>query len=105
MTKEVDMPIACTLKSEEFHRRECEVQEGLMSRVIERVETDEGYAYWFAADVMPDIAEFIDLERQCCPFLDFRLSVPRGGGEVLLELFGPAGAKEFIGKTFRPAAV
>ncbi len=42
------------------------------------------------------LGEFIQLERQCCPFLRFQLTVEPGGGPIWLELTGPPGTREFL---------
>ena len=98
---EPDIPIVCTLNTAEFHERERSVLQKLLPKA-ERTESTDGYVYRFPSDdeCFREIAEFIELERQCCPFLNFRLTVPRGCGEILLELTGPPGAKEFIESTF-----
>ena len=100
-----EIPIVCTLQSAEFREREAAIQNGLMARVIGISALDAGYAFRLPADdaAYREVAEFIDLERRCCPFFDFRLSVPRGSGDITLEVTGPPGAKEFISKTFRPS--
>lgn len=68
------------------------------------IETENGYVFGFPSDddSIAMLNEFILLERRCCPFLDFRLTLPRGGGDIRLELSGPEGAKEFIGANFKP---
>ena len=48
------------------------------------------------------IAEWIGLERACCPFLRFALDVEPNIGAVWLRLTGTARVKEFIGATFHP---
>jgi hypothetical protein len=98
---ETYIPIACTLNTTEFHERERDVLQKLLPKAI-RTESEKGYVYHFPSDdeCFREIAEFIELERQCCPFLDFKLTVPRGSGEIILELSGPPGAKAFIGSTF-----
>jgi hypothetical protein len=42
------------------------------------------------------IAEWITLERLCCPFLDFALALDRGLGEARLHLTGGEGVKQFL---------
>jgi hypothetical protein len=42
------------------------------------------------------IAEWITLERLCCPFLDFALAPARGVGEASLRLTGGEGVKQFL---------
>jgi hypothetical protein len=97
-----DIPIVCTLNDAEFHERERAVIQKLMPSVLETVETAEGYAYHFPSegDSLANLGEFIILERQCCPFLDFKLTALRGNGDIWLELSGPPGAKEFIASVF-----
>jgi hypothetical protein len=41
------------------------------------------------------LANFIELEQACCPFLTFRIDV-WAGGTVWLELTGPPAAQEII---------
>jgi hypothetical protein len=41
-------------------------------------------------------AQFIALERLCCPFFGFGLDVEREGGAVWLRLTGREGVKPFI---------
>ena len=48
-----------------------------------------------------EIAEWVDLEARCCPFLDFGLSVRgKGTGSVALALTGGPGVKEFLRMEF-----
>jgi len=60
--------------------------------------TGEGYAFRFTLSgaQLAALAELIELERQCCPFLHFRLTVEPAGGPVWLTLTGPAGTREFL---------
>ena len=99
-----DIPIVCTLNDAEFRERERVVLEKLKSAMRETAETVDGYTFSFTSDdeLLRDLSEFIILERRCCPFLDFSLKVGRGGGDIVLELSGPDGAKEFIASTFAP---
>ena len=39
------------------------------------------------------LAEYVSLERLCCPFFEFAIEVGRGGGEVWLRMTSPDGAK------------
>lgn len=61
-------------------------------------ERGSGYALRFDPEesLIPEIATLIDLERRCCPFLRFGLSVEPADGPVWLELTGPGGTKEFL---------
>jgi hypothetical protein len=46
------------------------------------------------------LAEIVDLERQCCPFLNFRLTLASGTDFVALELTGADGATAIIKSLF-----
>ena len=45
----------------------------------------------------PALAEFVELESQCCAFLDFEIRLDAGAEEVTLSLTGPDGTKEVLG--------
>lgn len=58
-------------------------------------ELENGYAFRYSseAEVLVALAEYVSLERLCCPFFDFAIEVGRDGGEVWLRMTGPEGAK------------
>lgn len=97
-----NIPILCTLNDAEFRARERDVLQKIKASVLSTNETDNGYTFRFPSDDASFAAlnEFIVLERRCCPFLDFKITVPRGLGDIDLELSGPDGAKEFISANF-----
>lgn len=97
-----EIPIVCTLNDAEFRERERTVLQRMKSAVIESIEIHNGYEFRFAPDdeSFALLNEFIVLERRCCPFLDFKMTVPRGEGQITLELSGTAGAKGFIAANF-----
>jgi hypothetical protein len=100
-----EIPIVCTLSDAEFRERERVVLEKIRAAVVDAVETDEGFVFTFPSDddSFAALNEFIVVERRCCPFLDFKMTVPRGAGLIQLELSGPEGAKDFIAANFTPA--
>lgn len=95
-----DLPVACSLTSAELQERRSTVLQNLRGVVVEVRELEGGYAYSFPSDNLTEIAAMIDLERQCCPFLRFRLTVEPNGGPLWLELAGPDGTKEFLREIF-----
>lgn len=99
-----EIPIICALNDKEFRKREREVLDAIKASVLATEETEEGCSFRFSSSnaSLAALNEFIALERRCCPFLDFRMTVPRGDADILLELSGPGGAKEFIAANFRP---
>ena len=93
-----DLPIACSLTPDALAAR----RDGLLKEVIRRAKRHEdiadGHLFQFAADgdVLDVIARAVEVERQCCPFLRFHITVESDGGPILLELTGPAGTREFL---------
>jgi len=41
-------------------------------------------------------AEFVALEKLCCPFVRFLLEMPEDGGPLRLDLTGREGVKELL---------
>ena len=65
-------------------------------------ELPDGYAMRFPSDptLFVKVAEWITLERLCCPFLAFGLDWSERDG-VLLRLTGGPGVKAFLGTQLR----
>ena len=61
-------------------------------------ELPDGYAFELPkeSDVLLSAAQFIALERLCCPFFGFGIEVEREGGSVWLSFTGREGVKPFI---------
>jgi hypothetical protein len=59
-------------------------------------ERPNGYAFRYPADALLAAAEFVALERRCCPFFRFDLALEPDGGPLWLAVRGPAGAKAFL---------
>jgi len=101
-----DIPVSCRLTDTALRER----REGLLARVFARAGAGrplgEGYAFDFPPDdaLLEELAQVIALERRCCPFLTFRLTVGSGGGPVTLEMTGPAGTREFLESELKLAA-
>ncbi len=58
----------------------------------------DGYAIRLANqdEILMQVAEFISLERVCCPFLNFQLEIEAERGSLWLRLSGREGAKDFL---------
>ena len=68
-------------------------------RAVESIrELPNGYSFRLPteSDVLLTAADFIALERLCCPFFGFGLEIEREGGAVWLSLTGREGVKPFI---------
>ena len=71
----------------------------LASATREVIELADGYAFLYPprAALFQKAAEWISLERRCCPFLTFELAWGSGDDTPSrLSVTGPIGAKEFM---------
>lgn len=61
-------------------------------------ELPNGYAFQLPneSDLLRLAAEFVTLERLCCPFFGFRIEIESEGGAISLNLTGREGVKPFI---------
>jgi hypothetical protein len=98
----IDLPIACSLTTAELQERRSKVLQKVTAARMDSQELDNGYVYRFPSDGtwITEIATLVSLERECCPFLRFRITVEPGQGNILLEITGPAGTKEFLADIF-----
>lgn len=98
----MSLPVACGLTEPELRERRGGVLRKFRDAVVEVRETEEGYAYRLPSDGawLFEIAALVDLERRCCPFLTFQITVEPDGGPIWLALSGPQGTKDFLGTVF-----
>ena len=66
--------------------------------IAELRELPDGYEFRLgdAPELLQKVAEFISLEKLCCPFLNFAIEGAAEGGPVWLRLSGRDGVKAFI---------
>lgn len=97
---ERESPFACDMTAIEPKQRGAHLAttEKLFGAVESLRELPNGYSFRLPneSDVLLTAAEFISLERLCCPFFSFRLEVEQEGGAVWLSLSGGEGVKPFI---------
>jgi hypothetical protein len=87
----MSLPIACSLTNSELQERRRGVLHRVRSAVVEVRELENGYAYCFPSEGgrLTELAQLVDLERQCCPFLRFAITVESDNGPIRLEMTGP----------------
>jgi hypothetical protein len=94
-----NVSIACNLAAftSEQRQRHTALSQQLAQAVQEVRELTDGYAFRYQTDETTWLraAEYVDLERRCCPFFTFML-VHEAGGAVWLQLTGPEGVKDFL---------
>lgn len=98
------LPIACTLGPAAIKARKEGLLADLVRRARERYEIEDGHRFVFAAadEIVQSIARTVDVERQCCRFVQFRLTVAPDEGPITLELTGPPGTREFMVALMEP---
>jgi hypothetical protein len=97
------IPLACVpsamtkTQREKYHL----LLDNLSSSPKKISELADGYRVCYPAEstMIMNLAEFISLERLCCPFLHFALVVEPNQA-VSLHLTGPEGVKKLLKETF-----
>jgi hypothetical protein len=99
-----EQPFFCDLTaldaSQRKHHRE--LTERLRESVKEVRELADGYAFRLAAETeqITLVAEWVTLERLCCPFFDFQLEVGSREKPLWLRITGRPGVKPFMQSEF-----
>jgi hypothetical protein len=97
---EKESPFACDMTAIAADHRDAHLANiNQLFRLVESVrELPNGYTFCLPneSDVLLKAAEFIALERLCCPFFGFSLEIEGEGGAVWLSLTGREGVKPFI---------
>ena len=100
MEDKTPSPIACDMTAIPVDERPVHLatSKELFSRLEDFRELENGYEFRFAdsPDLLVKLAEFVSLEKLCCPFLHFEVAVEAESGPVLLRLTGREGVKAFV---------
>lgn len=93
-------PVFCdlTVFGDNERRRQRAVLNELRAKTRGVEELPDGYAFTLAHEtyMLHLVAEMIDLESKCCPFLVFNLEVKDGGRSIALRITGAEGTKEML---------
>src|SRR5262245_15462594 len=94
----VMLPVACTLGPEALEARRASLLPGLLQHAATCEALPEGIRATFDArtDALSGIVDMIELERRCCRFLRFQVTVEPGDAGIVLDVTGPAGTGEFL---------
>jgi hypothetical protein len=97
---EAQSPIACDMSVLSPAQRQAHLANSrdLFANVQAIKELSDGYEFQLADDpnAITKLAEFVALEKLCCPFLNFAIEVEAEGGPVRLRLTGREGVKAFV---------
>ena len=91
-------PLACSLTSAELQTRRAGIL-AMLRAAAEKVEPiSNGLRITFPGDgaVVQTVLDTVALERECCQFLRFELTLEPQKGPVVLTLIGPVGTQEFL---------
>jgi hypothetical protein len=95
-----ETPLACDLDaiSAGARPRYNELRGMLAAAAAGKRDLPDGVAIQISTERMAlaHLAEWISLERKCCPFFTFKIEVAPNSGPVWVSLTGPAGVKEFL---------
>jgi hypothetical protein len=97
---EKESPFACDMSAIAADQRDAHLATiDKLFRAVENVrELPNGYSFRLPneSDVLLTAAQFIALERLCCPFFGFGLAIEPEGGAVWMSITGREGVKPFI---------
>ena len=100
MNESVQSPLACIMTAipAPQRRQHLNTAREVFARIEEFRELADGYQFRLAdgPELMLKLAEFVSMEKLCCPFLKFIIEVEAEGGPVWLRLTGREGVKAFI---------
>lgn len=95
-----EIPLACDFTGMDAAQkaRYQDVRRRLRAAIEDISELENGYAFHFPveAELVLALAEFITLERLCCPFFSFALELEAGSGPLRLRLTGREGVKDYL---------
>lgn len=98
------IPFACNLKAFTPQQRKQWKQliDQLMPAVVSARERNDGYALQVDTRKLSlvEAAQWVELERKCCPFFNFQLDLHGEDGGLWLSLTGREGLKQFIEMDF-----
>jgi hypothetical protein len=97
-----EIPIACYLTDKQLQERRKNYLDKAAESLMDSAELSDGCVFRFrlGESMLEDLAKIIELERRCCPFLNFRLILEAGENFVALEMTGAEGTKEIVGSLF-----
>lgn len=96
--------LACNMKAISANERVRynTLMKGIKNAVRQQKELADGYSWELDGKktTMPDVAEWMSLERRCCPFLTLQLEALGDGADFKVKLLGPDGVKAFLQSEF-----
>lgn len=98
----MDLPVACTLTEAALRERRQAIMNTFRNMEVIVTELADGYAFALPAtsEALQQLTRLVDMERQCCPFLTFKIVIEAAQAGMRLEVTGPGVAKQLIAEFF-----
>ena len=98
------LPIACSLSAADLREQRETLLPGLADHAVQRTPLPSGVRLRFAptAERMRQIDAVVRRERECCPFLEFRVGLALGDRSLTLDVTGPAGTATLLSELLAP---
>ena len=90
--------IQCNLIEEDLVERKKVLKEAIFSKVQKKEESSEGFIYYFEDDseLLSNVLEHVEIEKACCPFFKFDISILPFNNGFALQISGSEAALEMI---------
>jgi len=106
LIKQNETVIACDLSAltDEQRTHHIITSRNLFASAIEVRSLPNGYAFHLPDEpqTLHNMADFINHDRLCCPFMVFGMEVEPRQGPIWLTLTGGEGVKEYVAAAIRP---
>lgn len=96
------IPIACDMNALLDRAHHEQVGAVLMPQAQTVTELDDGYRIDFPITTLTLVADFVDGERRCCPFIQFSIRIEPAAKVAQLILSGSADIKAFMKQELLP---
>jgi len=96
------IPIMCSLTDAELRERREKYRNKIAELLVGSEDLENGTRFQFRIGdtTLLYIAEIIKLERECCPFLSFKIAIDAGSQSLSLDMTGPGETKDMIRSLF-----
>ncbi len=90
--------LSCALSDQELLDRKQFLKQNIFPAVKEKEKTEYGLLYYFEDDddLLKDLMEFVKLEKACCPFFRFDLTILPFEQGIGLQISGSKAAVKFL---------
>lgn len=98
------LPIACSLSAGQLAAQRETLLPGLAGHAVQRTALPSGVRLHFPATAarMRQIDAVVRRERECCPFLEFRVGLALGDRSLTLDVTGPDGTATLLADLLAP---